>query len=115
MKQYDQKTLDFLPTALRAFALATGLMIYLPFFLIFNNSYLIQNSADYIKDIVLLISSSGITIGAILGWKAVYKQFNLDRTKLGFPPDKNGYLLASEIVAEATLTLLVIYFSGSGF
>ena len=108
------KDYDVSPNKLRYLlvwtALSTGLMIYLPVFMILDRSYLIPGDYEFIRDLLIFITSIAVAVGALFAWWRVYLQFKKDKTKSGFSVDKSGLMLTLEIVLEASLTFLLFYF-----
>lgn len=91
---------------LRILAIITGSMAYVPIFLLTDKAYLVWGSEDFGKDFALLVISIICLFSAGFAWRKVAKQFRDDRTKLGLPPDTNGYLFVVSVVIGAIIVLL---------
>jgi len=111
----DHKIRSASKRGLRVLAIATGVMAYLPIALIIKESYLVPGSSDFSKDIILFSGSILIIVVILFVWRAIYKQFRKDRTRLGFESDKNGVILTLEIIVETVIPFLIIYYLSSGF
>lgn len=113
MEKYNNRTIGR-SSALRGLAVISGLLAYLPVYLLFSKEYLTPGDRYFAKDIVLFIASVTIVVACLFIWKAIYKQFKNDKTRLGFAPDKSGVALTVEIIIEAILALFLLHFSSSG-
>lgn len=100
--------------SLRLFAFITGTMLYLPYFLLSKDFYLVPGTHDFIGDIVIFCFSMGLAITSLIIWYKIYKQFKKDRTYFGFASGKNGFALAIEVLSEAILTSVLLGLKGSG-